>query len=132
MTSSVPHAFVPGVGFMGEPGAVVRWTNRRDFWQVSRFNRHGFLDREPPVKEPAAGARHVTVIGDSFVEAKQVPIADKLHVRLEVLAAQRLSRLNVTASAFGRIATGQLAQLAWYDEFARKRSPKLIVLVFVD
>ena len=31
MTSSVPHAFVPGVGFMGEPGAVVRWTNRRDF-----------------------------------------------------------------------------------------------------
>ena len=72
------------------------------------------------------------MIGDSFVEAKQVPIADKLHVRLEVLAAQRLSRLNVTASAFGRIATGQLAQLAWYDEFARKRSPKLIVLVFVD
>ena len=52
-------------------------------------------------------------------------------MRLEALAARRLGSLDVTTSAFGRSTTGQLAQLAWYDEFARKRSPKLIVLVFV-
>ena len=133
MISSVPRAFVPGVGLIGEPGAEVRNTNQRDFWQVSRFNRQGFLDRDPPLAdaEPAAGACHVTVIGDSYVEAKEVPIADKLHVRLEALAARRLGSLDVTTSAFGRSVTGQLAQLAWYDEFARKRSPRLIVLVFV-
>ena len=132
MTPSAPRAFVPGVGLLGRPGAEVRATNRLDFWQVSRFNRQGFLDREPPHAAPAADACHVTVIGDSFVEARQVPIADKLHVRLEVLAARRLGSLNMTTSAFGRTGTGQLAQLAYYDEFARKRAPGLIVLVFVQ
>ena len=131
MTSNVPRAFVPGVGLLGRPGAEVRATNRRDFWQVSRFNREGFLDREPPRAEPAADACHVTVIGDSFVEARQVPIADKLHVRLEVLAARRPGSLHVTTSAFGLGGTGQINQLAWYDEFARERRPRLIVLVFV-
>ena len=132
MVSTVPRVFVPGVGLVGEPGAEVRATNRGlDFWQISRFNRQGFLDREPPNAEPAAAACHVTVFGDSFVEAMQVPIADKLHVRLEALAARRLGGLDVTTSAFGRRETGQINQLAWYDEFARKRRPKLIVLVFV-
>ena len=130
MTSRIPRAFVPGVGILGRPGAEVRRTNRLDFWQISRFNRQGFLDREPPRAEPAADACHVTVIGDSFVEAVQVPIADKLHVRLEVLAARRPGGLHVTTSAFGRGNSGQINQLAWYDEFARKRGPRLIVLVF--
>ena len=130
MTSSVPNVFVPGVGRIGKPGAEVRATNRLDFWQVSRFNREGFLDREPPRAESAADACHVTVIGDSFVEAREVPIADKLQVRLEVLAERRLSSLHVTTSAFGRNGTGQINQLAYYDEFARKRAPGLIVLVF--
>ena len=130
MTSSIPRAFVPGVGILGRPGAEVRATNRLDFWQVSRFNRQGFLDREPPRAEPAADACHVTVIGDSFVEALEVPVADKLHVRLEALAARRPGGLHVTTSAFGRGGTGQINQLAYYDEFARKRAPGLIVLVF--
>ena len=130
MTSNIPRAFVPGVGILGRPGAEVRYTNRLDFWQASRFNRQGFLDREPPRAEPAADACHVTVIGDSFVEALQVPIAAKLHVRLEGLAARRPGSLHVTTSAFGRGGTGQINQLAYYDEFARARAPGLIVLVF--
>ena len=132
MTSSVPRAFVPGVGRVGKPGAEVRATNGLEFWQVSRFNREGFLDREPPRTEPAADACHVTVIGDSFVEAWEVPIAAKLHVRLEALAAREPGGLNVTTSAFGRNGTGQINQLAYYDELARKRAPALIVLVFVE
>ena len=131
MTSSMPYAFVPGVGLIGKPGAEVRITDGVDFWQVSRFNREGFLDREPPRTAPAAAACHVTVIGDSFVAARQVPIAAKLHVRLEVLAAREPGSLNVTTSAYGRGDTGQISQLAYYDEFARKRAPGLIVLVFV-
>ena len=131
-TRSVPRAFVPGVGIVGKAGAEVRWTNRLDVWQISRFNSEGFLDREPPRTEPAADACHVTVIGDSFVEAKEVPITAKLHVRLEVLAAREPGSLNVTTSAFGQSGTGQISQLAYYDEFARKRAPALIVLVFVE
>ncbi len=108
----------------------MRDTNRLDYWQISRFNSQGFLDREPPRAEPAAADCHVSVIGDSFVAARQVPVADKLHVRLEALAARRPGGLHVTTSAFGRGGTGQINQLAWYDEFARERVPGLIVLVF--
>ena len=91
----------------------------------------GFLDREPISVERAAASCHVAVVGDSFVEAAHVPIADKLHVRLEEMAARQLPRLDVTTSAFGFHATGQVNQLAYYDEFARHLRPALVVLVFV-
>ena len=73
---------------------------------------------------------HVSVIGDSFVDAMQVPVAAKVHVRLEALAARRLPRLDVTTSAFGMFDTGQIAQLPFYDTYARRLHPKLLVLVF--
>ena len=75
---------------------------------------------------------HIAMIGDSFVEALQVPIADKFHVRLEELAARELRHLDVTTSAFGFSGTGQVNQLAYYDEFARHLRPALLVLVFVS
>ena len=123
--------FVPGVGAMLLPDTEVRWTNDIDFWTVSRTNRLGFLDREPPSPERAAESCHVAVIGDSFVEAKEVPIADKFHVRLEEMAARALPALDVTTSAFGRAGTGQVNQLAFYDAYVRPLRPKLVVLVFV-
>ena len=122
--------FVPGVGLLHEPNAEARRTNFRDFWTASRANRWGFLDRDPPSPGRAAASCHVSVIGDSFVHAMQVPIADKLHVRLEALAARSLPALDVTTSAFGVRATGQVAQLPLYDVFARRLRPKLLALVF--
>ena len=125
-----PVRFEPGVGWRLEPGQTVRWTNWRDFWTVSRTNSQGFLDREPVPPARARRTCHVTVIGDSFVEAREVPIADKFHIVLEALAAAELPRLRVTTSAFGWGGTGQVQQLALYDRYASSRSPKLIVLVF--
>ena len=127
-----PKVFVPNVGILLRPDAEVRWTNDLDFWTVSRTNGLGFLDREPISSERAAESCHVAMIGDSFVEAKEVPIADKFHVRLEELAAQQLPHLDVTTSAFGRSTTGQINQLPFYDEYVRRLRPKLLVLVFVD
>ena len=128
---SAPVRFVPRVGRMLEPDTEVRWTNFRDFWTVSRTNRWGFLDREPIGPERAAASCHVALIGDSFVAAGEVPIADKSHVRLEELAARVLPELDVTTSAFGISNTGQINQLPLYDEFARRLRPRLLVLVFV-
>ena len=130
--SARPMHFVPAVGLVHEPNAEVRWTNGRDYWTVSRTNRQGFLDREPPPPDRAAASCHVTLIGDSFVDAKQVPIADKAHVQLEALAGRRLPHLDVTTSAFGVSSTGQIAQLPLYDAYARRLSAKLLVLVFVE
>ena len=126
----LPTRFEPGVGLLNEPGAEARWTNHADFWVTQRANRWGFLDREPLTPEQAAQTCHIAFIGDSFVEAREVPVADKFHVRLEELAARALPRLNITTSAYGRRATGQINQLPFYDEYARQLRPKLVVLVF--
>ena len=131
MASSDLREFVPNVGVLRPPNTELRFTNGRDYWNVSRTNSLGFLDREPPSPERAAATCHISMVGDSFVEAREVPIDDKFHVRLEELAARQLPYLNVTTSAFGRGNTGQIQQLPFYDAYARLLHPKLLVLVFV-
>ena len=131
-TSHRPTVFVPGVGILLRPDTEIRWTNGLDFWIVSRTNSLGFLDREPPSPERATEHCHIAMIGDSFVEAIEVPIAQKFHVRLEEMAARELLALAITTSAFGRGTTGQINQLALYDEYVRRLRPQLLVLVFVD
>ena len=123
--------FVLGVGRLDAPNTEVRATNGVDFWTHSRTNSLGFLDREPISPKRAAATCHIAVIGDSRVKASQVPIADKLQVRSEELASRTLPHLRITVSAFGRGGTGQVQQLAYYDEYARHLRPKLVVLVFV-
>ena len=132
LESRAPYTWSPTIGYISTPNAEVRWTNRLDFWTKSRTNSLGFLDREPIGLERAAASCHIAMIGDSYVEARQVPIADKFHVRLEELAAEELRHLDITTSAFGIMDTGQVNQLAYYDEFARALRPALLVLVFVD
>ena len=125
----LPVRLEPGVGVIRSPHGEVRHTNGSEFWQVSRANSLGFLDREPPDPARAAASCHVTLIGDSFVDAMQVPIADKAQVRLEELAAREAPGLDVTASAFGISNTGQINQLAFYDAYAWRLSPDVVVLV---
>ena len=81
VASRIPRHFVPGVGYVYPPGAEIRHTNHVDFWTVSRANSLGFTDREPVGPVRAAASCHVAAIGDSFVDALEVPIADKFHVR---------------------------------------------------
>ena len=131
MEQSYSNVFVPGMGYMYAPNTAVNWTNYLDFWVTERTNRLGFLDREPVSLERAASSCHISIIGDSFVDARQVPVADKFQVRLTQLAAQRLPDLDITASAYGRGGSGQFGQLPLYDKFASRLNPKLIVLVFV-
>ena len=128
--NELPTEFVPRVGMRTKPQAEVRWTNTLDFWTVQRANSLGFLDREPPSPDRAAASCHVALVGDSFVEAKEVPVSDKVQVRLEGMAAERLPGWDVTVAAYGRGATGQVAQLPWWDEWVRHRPPRLVVLSF--
>lgn len=126
---SRPLRFVPGAGFLGEPNAEWRETNGRDFRTTSRTNRWGFLDREPIAPERAAASCQVAVVGDSFVAASEVAVADKFPARLEERAAREFPERDLTVSAFGWPDTGQWNQVPFYDRFARRLSPKLLVLV---
>ncbi len=123
--------FVPGVGLRLQPRSEVRWTNTLDFWTASRANSLGFLDREPPTPERAAASCHVAIVGDSFVEAPEVPIADKVQVRLERMAREQFPEWDLTTAAYGFRTLGQVQQLPWWDQWIRRRPPKLVVLVFV-
>ena len=125
-----PSRFVPGVGVLLQPDAEIRHTNDLDYWTVSRTNSLGFPDREPLAAERAAASCHVAVIGDSVVAGLETPLAGRVQVRLEALAARELPELDVTASAFGRHETAQANQLAFYDRYVRPLRPNLVVLVF--
>ena len=127
--SSVPRHFVPEVGYIYQPGVDIRHTNHIDFWTIQRTNSLGFADREPIDPARAAAGCHVTAIGDSFVAALEVPIDDKFHVRLEALARRALPHLDVTTSAFGLGAIAPVNALAFWDHYARRLHPRLLVLV---
>ena len=122
--------FVPGIGRLFAPDTEMRWTNYEDFWVTERTNSLGFMDREPISPERAAAGCHISIIGDSFVAATEVPIADKIQVKLAQLAEQRLPELALTVSAYGLNGSGQFGQLPLYDRFARRLNPDLVVLVF--
>ena len=131
INSSAPSQFVDGVGLIHEPNAELRFVNwYDDLYVSSRTNSLGFLDRQPVSPERAADGCHIAFIGDSFVEAKQVPIADKFHVRLEEMAERELPHLAITTQAYGIGGTGQINQLPFYDEYARHLNPKLLILIF--
>ena len=126
-----PSQFIDGVGLIRKPNAELRYANwRDDRFVVSHTNSLGFLDREPISPQRAAAGCHIAFIGDSFVEAMQVQIADKFHVRLEEMAARDLPHLDIAAQAYGLTNTGQINHIPFYDEYARRLRPKLVVLVF--
>lgn len=123
--------FVPNVGFLYKPHTVLRYTNRVDFWTESKVNSLGFLDREPIAPKRADESCHIAIIGDSFVEAGEVPLAKRFQIQLEDLANGELPHLDVTTSAFGRGGSGQISQLPFYDHYARRMKADLLILVFV-
>lgn len=131
LTPEWPSAFDPRVGPHLVPGARVRWTNQLDFWNEAKVNSLGFLDREPTSGIGAPGSCNVTFLGDSFVEAAQVPIDQKFHVLFEDRAKQEMPQRRVVTQAFGYSGTGQLNQLPFYQVFARPTKPRVVVLVFV-
>ena len=123
--------YVPGVGTLFAPHSESKSTDHAEFWQLSRANSLGFLDREPPSPELGYAGCHVAFVGDSFTEAREVPVADKVHVRLEGMADVRLRRLDVVTTAWGVRGMGQVQQLAMWDKWIRHWAPDIVALVFV-
>ena len=126
--SRIPWRFAPGVGLLYEPHEEIRHTDLRDYWTISRVNRLGFLDREPVTPERAASSCRLALVGDSFVEAREVEMPVKAQVQLEALAARERPDLDLTTSAFGIYGTSQVSQIPIYDAFVRPMRPKVVVL----
>jgi hypothetical protein len=120
---------VAGVLFV--PGAEVRWTNGLDFWSVQRANSLGFLDREPVIPKPADTFR-IALVGDSFVEAAQLPIEQKLQTILGNILRDRVDIQKFDVVALGYSGTGQANQLGFFERYKEALQPDLVILIFVQ
>lgn len=128
-----PSRFNEKYGWTLQPGATVNWTNHVDFWASTQANSLGFLDREPPAHPSTDEICRVVFIGDSYVEAAQLPIDQKFHILFEQLANEHLANgKQFETVAFGYSGTGQINQLPFYDVFAQTLHPDVVVLAFVS
>gem|GEM_PF-5038769 len=117
------HVLVPGANFThtGTPPGS-------EFCVNSRINSRGMHDREP--SDPAStGIVRVLVLGDSFVEARQVPIeanfCKRIERRLAADLGNRVEVLNGGVSSYSPI----LEYLAYKTKF-REFHPRVVVLAF--
>ena len=124
-----PVRFDPELGFVFQPNRRFRSTNHTDYWVEQTSNSLGFLDREPAVPKPD-GTFRVLVIGDSFVEAAQVDLTEKMHVLLEARLRGALGTDKVDTVAFGHRGSGQSNQLSFYDGYGADVDADLVVLLF--
>jgi hypothetical protein len=128
--SRYPSMFVDKVGFVFKPGDTVKFTNGTDFWVSEKVNSLGFIDSEPALPKPS-GTFRILLVGDSFVEAAQVPIAQKLQTLLAADLNQRFADRKFDAVALGFAGTGQANQLPFYER-NRDLKPDLVILLFVS
>lgn len=129
-SSRYPTVFVPGIGNLYRPGQIVRDTNRFDYCVEERTNSLGFLDAEPPAWEAAKDKLRIALIGDSLVEASQVPLADKTQTWLARDLKTAFGR-DASVAAFGFSGLGQVQELALFEKFAAPLHPDIVVLMVI-
>ena len=120
------------IGWIFEPGATVKWTNHSTFWQESKANEMGFLDRPGVLERHSSKSCDIIFLGDSFVEAAQIPVEKKSHVVLERMANNLPLGRTVRTSAFGYSGTGQVSQRPFFDKFIVPLKPDLLVMTVIS
>jgi lysophospholipase L1-like esterase len=117
----MPH---PTRGWSLEPNGS-SFQRTRDYGVLVETNALGLRDR-PHAVEKAPGTFRIVVLGDSFIEAYQVPLEQSLPYRLEErLAGRGVEVLNLGVGGYGT--AQQLLALA--EDGVRYR-PDLVVLGF--
>jgi acetyltransferase AlgX (SGNH hydrolase-like protein) len=130
LTLRVAYPQQLGVWYSLRSGLVIHPPGTRiylaNFRQTVEFNSLGMRDVEhSEVKDP--GVFRVLVLGDSFMEALQVPLEESfprlLEQRLQTLAARRVEVISCAVSGWG---TGD--QLEYLTHYGRTFSPDLILV----
>lgn len=96
-----------------------------------RFNRFGMRDRERSLDKPT-GSFRIALLGDSYVEAKQVHFEATAGAVLEreLSGCPALDGRAVEVLNFGVAGYGTTQELLMFEERARRFSPDLVVLAF--
>jgi lysophospholipase L1-like esterase len=121
--------FSPEAGVVFQPHAVVRFTDGFEFWTEDSTNALGFLDHEPVIPKPT-GTFRILLVGDSILEALQVPLASKMQTHLAAALRKAFPERKVDVVAISRSGVGQASELGFYNA-NRQIKPDLVILMFV-
>ena len=120
------------LGFRLQPGATGVYRGR---WMLAanphihtpiRINALGMRGPDRSLAK-APGTRRLMILGDSFVQAFEVPWADTFYARLEQRARERGGRLETFP--MGVSGYGQAQQLLWLDRLGSRAEPDVVLLV---
>ncbi len=110
------------------PGKEGWWTQEEhEFIVPVRINSLGHRDIERPRAKPP-GKRRILVIGDSHVEALQVPLEDAIFRRLEGALAETADDVEVLGA--GVSGYGTASQLLFFRDRGWQLDPDLVILAF--
>jgi lysophospholipase L1-like esterase len=124
-----PVTFVPEAGVVFKPNSVVKFTNGVEFWTQETTNSLGYMDHEPVLPKPPDTFR-ILLVGDSIIEALQVPLRDKTQTVLADALHKAYPDRKIDVVAISRSGLGQGSELGLYKAHTSIR-PDLVILMFV-
>ena len=106
------------------------WTQEDHEFAVSiRINSQRRRDVERDAAKPA-GVFRILVLGDSFIEALQVPLEETFSRRLEADLEAVMGKGAVQVSSMGVSGYGTPSQTLYYEQAGRELDPDLVLLAF--
>lgn len=112
------------------PGAQGYWSQEdREFVVPITINAHGRRDVDRPWEKPP-GVRRILVLGDSFVEALQVPLAETFFRRMEAALDARQPDARHEVLAAGVSGYGTAGAALYFEQLGRRYQPDVVVLAF--
>jgi hypothetical protein len=120
----------PRVGWRHPKNFTFYWNGRNPYCIEFRVqvatNDFGFRDRARTLEKPP-GTLRVAVLGDSFIEAIQVPLEETATALLEARLGERLAPQRVEVLNFGVSNYGVGQYLLLYDAAVRAFEPDYVV-----
>jgi hypothetical protein len=106
------------------------WTQEEFEFRVPvRINSAGWRDVEHSLVKPA-GVYRIVILGDSFIEAMQVPLQDTIGRRLEQELNQSAEGARYEVISLGVSGYGTASEMLVYREIGRLYKPDLVLLAF--
>ncbi len=120
---NLPH---PVLGWVRKPGSNHIHQRFAANSQVT-YNSQGWRDVEHQVKKPK-GTFRILVIGDSFMEAKEVQLEQSFARQLDYQA--KAAGYDVEVISMGVGGYGTLQEYLVFEEFGKQYAPDLVLLAF--
>ncbi|MDD5069621.1 MAG: SGNH/GDSL hydrolase family protein [Candidatus Omnitrophica bacterium] len=123
-----------GDGYSLFPKPYSRYFYFSEGYSRGKYNRFGLRDYDSYSLKKGKGVCRIIVVGDSFVEALQVDLADTFENITERLLNND-SSLKKKYSSFevincGRSGWGTAQQYLWYEKNLKRFNPDIVVLAF--